>query len=167
MKIDYRGWNPTAKKMIYTNSLSSIHLNMTWNGLVYGQGNMLGYGEEGRGVCRQDLVLMPYIGLDDITGKKIFENDIVELRYKLFPKRPPVRCVVWWLEYKACFRAVKSDNFIANIGNMNKYSTKVIGNTFQNPDLMKGFDSIITYYAMTKKQKRRVEQLAQKELTSS
>lgn len=70
-------------------------------------------------------VLMQYTGLKDKNGKEIFEGDIV--RHDQFP-RPLV--VQWDWDQWGLFENPCNE---ANIG---KDDTEVIGNIYENPDLL-------------------------------
>lgn len=140
MKQLYRAWDERHKDMVYID-------DFYW----FEENGIHEIGNEVVKVTTGDYLFMRYIGLNDKFGKNIYEDDVVELTYKLYPKRPAIRCIIMWLDYKACFRAVKSQNFIANIGNTDKYVTRVIGNLHQDIKLVDPTE-LTTWYPLNKRQ---------------
>ena len=107
--------------------------------------NMWGYGdlihdENGYSILSKKegcLKIKPntigqYTGLKDKNGKKIFEGDILEFDFYDIGKQ---RAFVYWNEkYCAFLLNVISNNFeFAKISD-----GKVIGNIYENPELLKG-----------------------------
>jgi hypothetical protein len=78
----------------------------------------------------EDFVPCQFAGLFDKTGKEIYEGDIVKGKFfdTDYMGDVLVTCPVNWVEENACF----------NIGNRHwsRSSIKVIGNIFENPELL-------------------------------
>lgn len=80
-----------------------------------------------------DLVLMQYTGLKDKNGKEIYEGDIVEST--ILGKK--FRGEVHW--ETMCYR-VKEDDLDVTLGHDKEATRKVIGNIYENPDLIHKVD---------------------------
>ena len=85
------------------------------------------YGENEEEWLFKDCELMQYAGLDDINGKPIYENDIVEFELGLI--RTKAEVVYSRSQFTVNMNSVMSRSLGA-------YSVKVIGNKFQNPELL-------------------------------
>lgn len=70
-----------------------------------------------------------YTGLTNKNGSKIWENDIVTI------PREDERFVIRWSVEKAAF-AIESDTLCCDFDNYWGTELKVIGNVFDNPDLL-------------------------------
>jgi uncharacterized phage protein (TIGR01671 family) len=125
-EIRFRAWDKKLKKMfddffIYSDGHWQVFSNNDWgkNGLWEHS-----IGEEGE---EYDLELMEFTGLLDRQGKEIWEGDILEYYSSLIPKgsNPIVRQVVTWNE---CHWE----------GIRNWKTSEVIGNLYENPDLLVG-----------------------------
>lgn len=86
------------------------------------QSFMFHYGDE--------KYLMQYTGLNDVTGKKIFDCDIIEYTQHHFSTDmvKTKRKIVKW----------KYDKWGVYETNAGESDVKIIGNIFENPDLMQG-----------------------------
>ena len=86
------------------------------------------------GYVGSDFILMQSTGLHDKNGVEIFEGDIVEI---IYDSEPFTGVVVYDLE-ETDFKATNGNE---NYGNNFQYLTvgesiKVIGNVYQNPELL-------------------------------
>lgn len=91
-----------------------------------------------------DIELLPYTGLKDKNGKKIFEGDIVEVEFlNSSPTRLSVVAKNEKFIYKIIFKngcfglQSKIDRFTSFDGVCNT-EIEIIGNLYDNPELLKG-----------------------------
>lgn len=81
-----------------------------------------------------------YVGLSDKNGKPIFEGDICK-RTLLPTKRITDNFRIAYVSAKCCFSAIDLDGsnvtFISDYIN-SSYEVEVIGNVYDNPELLKG-----------------------------
>lgn len=72
-----------------------------------------------------------YIGIDDIHGKKIFEDDVVR-RFNEFNEYIDT-ILVYWEEDMHCFAGIQVDGDHRFVNFMNPYF-EIVGNCFDNPE---------------------------------
>jgi len=133
-EIKFRAWDKTNTRMIYDNPLRSDLQLITFTGLVYEEGYL------------QDYELMQYTGLKDKNGKEIYEGDILVLTETACPFCKVVHVeeyykdhnpyVVNWHKDDCCFASneINGENWITP--DVWK-EMKIIGNIFENPNLIK------------------------------
>lgn len=85
-----------------------------------------------------DMILMQYVGLKDKNGKEIYEGDIVQILGGEYEQG-----FYEWDE-KVQIKDLIYDGFnlmmtISQIGNQ---AIEIIGNIYENPELLKGVDNI-------------------------
>ena len=138
-EIKFRGWNKNENIMVDLQKITPLALDDTMNT----QMAMQGWG----GLFlpfQKDIILMQYAGLKDKNGKEIYEGDIVnrngwiaevvfkqryswfELEYRKFPHLPHSTTTNEW------YSTTKKDEI----------DFEVIGNIYENPELLKGGDKV-------------------------
>lgn len=80
-------------------------------------------------ILHNDLILMQYTGLKDKDGKEIYEEDIVK---GIFYQGKPEISTVKWLEKGAAFIFF---GYPMNVHGL--HDVEVIGNIYENPELLK------------------------------
>ena len=137
-EIKFRAWNKTTKEMLYN------EFHVTANGEVVSFGETL------------NAVLMQFTGLLDRNGKEIWEGDlVVQDGYLWFDNgKPNYRGTVEWIysEWQVVAHCINSSKAGISDGineGLNddgidegeKSNWKVIGNVFENPDLLEAPDA--------------------------
>ena len=85
----------------------------------------------------EDMILMQYTGLHDKNGKEIYESDIVEVTRQCIWEKG----IVVFID--GCFFIKVNETLLALYEcEPNNYELKVIGNIYENPELLKGADNI-------------------------
>ena len=77
------------------------------------------------------LTICQYIGLTDKNGQKIWENDVVQ-----YCDCTVENYVIAWEADKACFEYQQYGCSIMNFDELSGIEVEVIGNIFDNPELM-------------------------------
>ena len=82
-----------------------------------------------------ECILMQFTGLHDKNGKEIYEGDVVEIRYN--DGTPAVLGTVRWSKW-GCNFAIRSGerSFAINFGGSIVVGTFLIGNIYENPELL-------------------------------
>lgn len=83
-----------------------------------------------------------FTGLHDKNGKEIYEEDVVKItnkNSKVIPIKPLIAQIVWSEEYLAYILITTSvKDAFENLGDYIDYDIEVIGNVFENPELLGG-----------------------------
>ena len=118
-EIEFRAWLKDEKKMV---SVEEIHFRHQF--IEYYDGN---YDDCWLEKDLNDIELMQYIGCKGKNGVKIFEDDIVKYRDNIYQ--------VVWAKHSFCF-ALKNKNGYISFGSPECRYIKVIGNTYENSELL-------------------------------
>ncbi len=112
-EIKFRAWNEVSEKMLNWNEF--LNTNMK---------NIFLLPRKSTG-----LILMQYTGLHDKNGKEIYENDIVYIAGE------DENAIIEWDEETARF-IIHYDGWIADFDNYYGYELEVIGNVYDNKNLL-------------------------------
>lgn len=126
-----------------TLEISSIHLKK--NKVIIGYSiNKSNYGN--KSFNYEDIELMQYTGLKDKNGKEIYEGDIVKIaekknisKHKVIHMKPIIADIEWSEEYLTYILITLSvkDAFESLADYLEEYDVEVIGNIYDNPELLK------------------------------
>lgn len=113
-EIKFRVWNKIDKEMVYCSSMEVEDNN---RGLIC-YGNVYGADK-----------IMEYTGLKDKNGKEIYEGDIVFL---------DCEGEVYWEKDTTSFSVKFKDGEYWELGMLDLNRLEVIGNIYENPELLEG-----------------------------
>jgi uncharacterized phage protein (TIGR01671 family) len=88
--------------------------------------------------CGRHDTLMQFTGLLDKNGKEVYEGDVVNVFGKYSNDQT---CVVEYQECEMCFGFTTQDGsymIMDEIYNDERFGIEVIGNIYENPELLKG-----------------------------
>ena len=125
-QIKFRAWDEVDKKMV----------NITAFNFVDGNGKevpsviMVKYkdGKKFYEAMEMSILLLQFTGLEDKNGKEIYEGDIVELKDKSIVPHGEVRFFKGFIGVQLEVGTVLGLGF--------EKDSKVIGNIYENPDLL-------------------------------
>ena len=134
-EIKFRAWHKTFKKMF---KIGQITLEEgIWN-FEPNNRDFIGMSIP----YQPSMILMQYTGLHDENGKEIYEGDVVKItnkNSKVIPIKPLIAQIVWSEEYLAYILITTSvKDAFENLGDYIDYDIEVIGNVFDNPELLGG-----------------------------
>jgi uncharacterized phage protein (TIGR01671 family) len=116
-EIKFRAWDRKNKKFIKN--------NIDYDKCEY-YGNIFVCFKCALSDCLEDYILMQYTGLKDKNGKEIYEGDILELKNAKISFIPRVIFVMAWDDTRTGWTLYSpKDEF------------EVIGNIYENPELLK------------------------------
>lgn len=125
--IKFRAWNKAARKFtcfskagLLWDVMNKVHLSFKPEGEVY----ITEYGD-----------LEQYTEINDMDGKEIYEGDIVEYTDGDFIRR---RGQIEFDCYGFMLNEIKGRqvDFLGTIDDMEEMAFKVVGNIYENPDLL-------------------------------
>lgn len=85
----------------------------------------------------EELVVMQYTGRKDKNGKEIYEGDVVDVIFYNYLRG--VGIVKFDNSYGQWGVHMPKDNYIDNLYEWVEYGCKVIGNIYENPNLLEVF----------------------------
>lgn len=128
-EIKFRAWHKEKKEIIDVEEIDFIN-----EVINYIDNDYLNNRQEIIGVYFEDIELMQYTGLKDKNEKEIYEEDIVKLR-----ANHGIGVVKYYDEWGAFVVEYIKLKKIAVLGmNYCEEDVEVIGNIYENPELIKG-----------------------------
>ena len=130
-KLKFRVWNPTYQEMLYPSSPTK---NGDYEEKIYLQldGQLIGdFKHTGLVNCSENYVIQQFTGMLDNKGKEIYEGDILEYNHGNGTNIGYVGFTsgIFFLNY--------SDENNDELGYLLVSNIKVIGNIFENKELLK------------------------------
>lgn len=138
-ELKFKAWNGYRKVMAdYVSAIQNGDTQGTPSSV-----NVIVNGEnETWEIKNDDVKLLPFTGLKDVNGKKIYEGDIVSVFNDDGNYYNDV--IKWCIEYNYPAFDLKyhsylyESNALSEIMNAGVENIKVIGNVHENPELLKG-----------------------------
>ena len=122
--IKFRVWNGHREVMIYKGGFFTT--------FVY-------IDEKGKMQTQDDAILLQYTGLKDVNGKEIYEGDIVEGLVMFQDNLVEVKGVVKFVHGRFVIAEYNCSLYeFANIPSKKSNEIEVIGNKYDNPELLGG-----------------------------
>lgn len=130
-EIKFRAWHKQDGYMILPEHCESFDINFTpkgYDGFSFdirykGSGGVLG--------SHKHIELMQYTGLKDRNGKEIYEGDICK---KTYGSSTPVFTVAY---HDARGMFIMQDGYNEPLYTVNNSMVEIIGNIYENPELLK------------------------------
>ena len=127
-EIKYRMWNKKENKMYKVGQINFDNKRIFMEN--YNMYICSSYSFE-------DIEIMQFTGLHDKNGKKIYESDVIEVTRQCIWEKG----IVVFID--GCFFIKVNETLLALYeSEPNNYELKVIGNIYENLDLLKGADNI-------------------------
>ena len=131
-EIKFRAWDKLEREMI-CEALEIKNIGLGEGSVLIDKGTQRG----------NELTWLQYTGLKDKNGKEIYESDIVELRN--IDDDPENFTVVWEKSgYFTLKPFIDNEGYVPTLGyftdrdsNDNYYTIEIIGNIYENSDLIK------------------------------
>ena len=124
-EIKFRAWDKTKNIMIYPKDLSIFTINLV--------GEIFAIDGHAEKLNKDEFILLQYTGLKDKNGKEIWEGDIVE-----YPQVFDEPKNVGEIKYNDEFASFDIQGWFGGYGLCsNVDSIEIIGNIYENPELLK------------------------------
>ena len=138
-EIKFRAWDKKSKKMrqvteIVFNTGFYMESNDNSVKLIWVKGQDIIENKEIQIQREKDFILMQYTGLKDKNGKEIYEGDIVAEKGHYFNSDRLVYQKIQWKETYSCWLRGEYQRLTPK--NIKQYEIEVIGNIYDNPELL-------------------------------
>lgn len=136
-KIKFRAWNKETHKMVFqcdmNDSLENKEYYFTLN---EDSVDLLRYDEDYSAYVNCNADIMQYTGIKDAEGKEIYEGDIVKAS-ECIPGEDFIGKVIYD-EWGGCYFMIREGegNYCKITIDLEYYSHYVIGNIYENPELL-------------------------------
>lgn len=141
-EIKFRAWDILSKKLFYPNEHGNYNVrgfDIVWTPQgfmeievsVWSDPIEIEYTKEPS--ITDNVILMQYTGLKDSEGKEIYEGDI------LFNEADKYNYAIEWNNLHACWQ-IGSGGYPIGKYQLHEF-WEVIGNIFEHPDLLKGYEN--------------------------
>lgn len=121
-QIRFRAWDNETKEMIRENVVPLSNSQI----LTYVDNKLKRTFNSKGALSMLPVVVMQFTGLKDKNGKRIYEGDIIEFKPLIEKRNNTKRIIV----------SIPSIYFNLNINNVEEKNVAIIGNKFENPELL-------------------------------
>lgn len=129
-EIKFRAWNKEKEIMVYQNEDDSEEY---WDGVLPSDVEMVNsifrYGPS------SEYIWMQYTGLKDVNVREIYEGDVVKFK-SVYYENKIMKAVVKFKDSLGAFVFDMGDDQGTWIMNASMREIEVIGNIYENPDLL-------------------------------
>lgn len=132
--LRFRAWHKQGRRMAFVSQIDlTTNTVEVWNKTTKTPWDRTKWENE------NSIIIMQSTGLSDKKGKEIFEGDIVEIKntetFKLWGDTDEPQVVKW---DGCCFstRNIVGDASLFHHCNQDNYEVEIIGNIYQNSDLL-------------------------------
>ena len=134
METKFRAYDKTNKRMMYFDEFwpCSEYQSLAWH---INEESKKGEGSYCLNWDTQNLEIMQFTGLKDKNGKEVYEGDIIKNIPSAFAKEEVIGEIVWFPGH-CRFVMNKTNHYLDMI---NTY--EIIGNIYQNPEILKSCDN--------------------------
>ena len=139
-EIRFRAWDLKRKEIFFPSSVS-------WKDGIMWAANVFGDNRYETAIDKSEL--MQYTGLKDKNGKEIYEGDIVRYNELILSENDKQKDIqgadsveidgighVYWDDEGADF-SIELEKTVRGFGSRGSQEIEVIGNRFENPELLK------------------------------
>jgi len=129
-KIKYRAWDKQKKKFLPLGEENGFDLNLS----ILSTGQIFWFDPSNKENPYEDVtdkfIIQLYVGLDDKNEKEIYDGDIIKHKnYKFLLK-------ICWNNSSCSFKLISKDGGESNLSNTLSKMLEIIGNIYENPELL-------------------------------